>query len=224
MKYVRIFKARCQVTRLTRANVEAEFLCEDARRQQRHYIFAVFGFVALYKISTMLASVMTWQMWLLHHGVAALILIISRVAASQPAAMWVDFVFAIFSFFMILYTSRVYENLISQKLLPTDATEVDLLCAFVFNSQVMVSMGNHPAVHVAWILAALSACWTTTNPHLQVDIKIVLVVGFSMHAFTHHSQMRLRERRLEWEGELRRIRKREARALFRFQLATIGKH
>lgn len=110
------------------------------------------------------------------------------------------FVFTIFSFFMIFYTSRVYENLISQKLLPTDAAEVNLLCASVFNSQVMVSMGNHPAVHVAWILAALSACWTTTNPHLQVDIKIVLLVGFSMHAFTHHSQMRLRERRLEWEA------------------------
>ena len=82
---------------------------------------------------------------------AALILLISRIAASQPAAMWVDFVFAIFSFFMILYTSRVYENLISQKLLPTDATEVDLLCASVFNSQVMVSMGNPCTLHGSWL-------------------------------------------------------------------------
>ncbi|CAJ1352931.1 unnamed protein product [Effrenium voratum] len=123
--------------------------------------------------------------------------------------MWVDIVYSIISFVLIFYTSWVYEALISQNLMPADTTQVDLLCAFMFNSQVVVSLGIHPGVHVAWILATLSTCWTTNNPHLQVDIKITHFVGFLMHAFTHYSQMRLRDSRLEWEAELSRIRKRE---------------
>eukprot|EP00437_Effrenium_voratum_P028355 CAMPEP_0181414646 /NCGR_PEP_ID=MMETSP1110-20121109/9612_1 /TAXON_ID=174948 /ORGANISM="Symbiodinium sp., Strain CCMP421" /LENGTH=406 /DNA_ID=CAMNT_0023537531 /DNA_START=20 /DNA_END=1237 /DNA_ORIENTATION=- len=186
-----------------------EFLCEDARRHQRHYMFAAFGIVGCYKICTVLASVMTWRMWLFYNGVTVLVLLIAHLSAKKPEALWVDFVYAVISFVLLLHTSRLYETLILQELMPSGSSEVDLLCAFIFHSQIMVSMGHHPAVLVAWGLAVHCSCWMTNNADLQMDIKIVLSVGFLMYASTHQSQIQLRDTRLESEAELSRFRKRE---------------
>ncbi|CAJ1371082.1 unnamed protein product [Effrenium voratum] len=197
-------------------STEAEFLCEDARRHQRHYMFAAFGIVGCYKICTVLASVMTWRMWLFYNGVTVLVLLIAHLSAKKPEALWVDFVYAVISFVLLLHTSRLYETLILQELMPSGSSEVDLLCAFIFHSQIMVSMGHHPAVLVAWGLAVHCSCWMTNNADLQMDIKIVLSVGFLMYASTHQSQIQLRDTRLESEAELSRFRKREARVFLPF--------
>ncbi|CAJ1441620.1 unnamed protein product [Effrenium voratum] len=185
---------------------EAEFLCEDVRRQQRHYVFASFTIFFSYKASVMFAAATTPYVYIVP---VAICLLLAYMTASKPQALWVDVAYSTATFAWLYYAGEMYKTQILP--LPPGVQEADLLCAFMFTLMMMISMGHHPAVLLGWSLAVSTQCFMTNHADLQVNIIVLISLSVAMHTFLQSSHMKLREMRLASEAEISRIRNHKER-------------